>query len=109
MSHHLKNKSFHLSFSVLFRCLIFILIVYFSINYLSKNKNNSTINLQLGTKNLNVLGVNASPAIINFQQNFDTYRQQAQDYLNQQLINLKKELVTQIYQDVLKSIENANK
>lgn len=108
MSHRSKNKSFHFSWAVVVRCLIFALIIYFSVNYLSKNKNNS-FDLNLDTQNLKVLGISTDPAIINLQKNVDIYWQQAQDYLNQQVINLKKELVTQMYQEILKNIENTNK
>ena len=109
MSKKLKHQEFHFSLGVLFRWLIFALIVYFSINYLSGNNltsNYSSINY---STNLNILGVSSEPVIIKATAIFNDYKNQATDFINQQIVDIKKQVVTDIYQNILKSIDNSQK
>ena len=107
MSGKLKHREFHFNLGVLFRWVFFALIIYFSINYLSGNK--SSLNSNIDTKNLNVLGINSEPVIIKATQTFETYKTQVIKFANDQLIDIKKQVVTKIYDEVIKSIENTKK
>jgi len=92
---------------VLIRWTIFALIIYFAINYLSSNK--SSLNTNINTQNLNVMGINSEPVIKNATQIFEVYKNQAIKFANDQLIDIKKQVVTKIYDEVIKSIENSKK
>lgn len=106
MSKKLKHREFHFSLGVLFRWLLFALIIFFSINYLSKN--NSTIDLSSKSysTNLNVLGLSTEPVIIKATETFENYKTQAINFFNDHIIDLKKQVVTKVYDDVINSIEN---
>lgn len=104
MSKKSKSQEFHFTLGFLFRLIIFTLIIYFSINYLSNNSltaKNST--------NTNILGVNSEPVIIKATEIFNNYQKQALDFVNLQIIDIKKQVVTEIYQNILKSIDNSQK
>lgn len=103
----LKRREFHFNLGVLFRWLIFGLIIYFSINYLSGNK--STINTNLNTQNINILGINTEPVILRATQTFNDYKNQAISFANAQFIDLKKQIVTKVYEEIIKSIEKPQK
>jgi DNA topoisomerase VI subunit A len=107
VSKRAKHQEFHFSLGVLFRWLLFSLIIYFSINYLSGNQ--SSLNTNINTQNINILGVSSQPVIIKATATFNDYKNQATDYLNRQIIDIKKQVVTQIYQNILKSIDNSQK
>ena len=107
MSHLHKKKDFHFNLFVLIRWTIFALIIYFAINYLSSNK--SSLNTNINTQNLNVMGINSEPVIKNATQIFEVYKNQAIKFANDQLIDIKKQVVTKIYDEVIKSIVNSKK
>jgi len=107
VSHFHKKKDFHFSLFVLIRWIIFALIIYFAINYLSGNK--SSLNTNVNTQNLNVMGINSEPVIIKATQTFEVYKNQAIKFASDQLIDIKKQVVTKIYDEVIKSIENTKK
>ena len=108
MSKKLKHREFHFNFGVLFRWIIFVLIIYFSINYLSNNSS-STHLLNYPTNNLNILGINSEPVIIKAQETFEDYKKQAINYINDQFIDIKKQIVTKVYEEIIKSIDNTKK
>ena len=97
MSLKSKKKEFHFSLGVLFRWLIFAAIIYFSINYLSKNYSS------------NIAGVNTEPLVQNATNVFEKYKSQALTFINNQLTDLKKQIVTKVYEDIIKSIEGGKK
>lgn len=107
MSKKLKRREFHFNLGVLFRWLFFALFVYISISFLSGNK--SSFNKGLNIKDFNVLGVNTEPVIIKATQIFDGYKNQAINFVNDQLIDIKKQAVTKVYEEVIKSIDNTKK
>ena len=109
MSLKSKSKEFHFNLGVLFRWIIFALIIYFSINYLSNN--NSTIKYSSinYSPNLNIAGVNTEPLVNEATKTFEQYKNQAINFANEQLIDIKKQVVTKIYDEVIKSIENTKK
>lgn len=108
MSKKLKHREFHFNLGVLFRWIIFVLIIYFSINYLSNNSS-STHLLNYPTNNLNILGINSEPVIIKAQETFEDYKKQAINYINDQFIDIKKQIVTKVYEEIIKSIDNTKK
>jgi len=107
VSKKLKHREFHFSLGVLFRWLFFALIIYFSINYLSNSK--SSLNTSLNTKNLNILGINTEPVIIKAQETFEIYKKQALKFVNDQFIDIKKQVVTKVYEEVIKNLDNSKK
>jgi len=108
VSKKLKHREFHFNLGVLFRWIIFVLIIYFSINYLSNNSS-STHLLNYPTNNLNILGINSEPVIIKAQETFEDYKKQAINYINDQFIDIKKQIVTKVYEEIIKSIDNTKK
>jgi len=108
VSKKLKHREFHFNLGVLFRWIIFVLIIYFSINYLSNNSS-STHLLNYPTNNLNILGINSEPVIIKAQRTFEDYKKQAINYINDQFIDIKKQIVTKVYEEIIKSIDNTKK
>lgn len=107
MSRKFKRREFHLSLGVLFRWVFFALIIYFSINYLSNSK--TSLNTNFDTKNLNILGINSEPVIIKAQETLKNYQIQALDFINDQFIDIKKQVVTKVYEEIIKNIDNTKK
>lgn len=107
MSKKLKHREFHFNLGVLIRWVFFALIIYFSINYLSNSK--SSLNTNFDAKNINILGISSEPVIIKATQIVEGYKQQATDYVNSQLIDIKKQVVTKLYQEIINNIENSQK
>lgn len=103
MSKKLKHREFHFSLGVLFRWLFFAIVIYFSINFLSGNK--SSLNTNLNTKSLNVLGINTEPVIIKATEAFENYKKQALKFANDQFIDIKKQVVTKVYEEIIKNID----
>jgi hypothetical protein len=104
VSKKLKNKEFHLSIGVLIRWAIFGLIIYFSINYLSGTKSNLNTNI-----NPKILGVNTEPAITKVTQVYETYKSQVIKFANDQIIDIKKQVVTKVYDEIIKNIDSSKK
>lgn len=101
MSKKLKHQEFHFSLGVLFRWAMFALIIYFSINYLSGAKSSISPNV-----NTNVLGISTQPVIIKATETYENYKKQVLKFANDQIIDIKKQVVTKVYEDVIKNIEN---
>ena len=104
MSKKSKHQEFHFSFFVLIRWLIFALIFYFSVNYLSQNKSNLNTNLNSSSglgSSLNLSSLNTQPVIIEASNQFNQYKNQAIVFINQQITDIKKQVVTEIYQNIL--------
>ena len=55
------------------------------------------------------MGINSEPVIIKATQTFEVYKNQAIKFASDQLIDIKKQVVTKIYDEVIKSIENTKK
>lgn len=89
-----KRKEFHFNLGVLFRWLIFAAVIYLSINYLSNNY---------------LSKINTEPLVENATSVFEKYKSEALSFVNDQLIDIKKQVVTKIYDEVIKSIENTKK
>jgi len=102
-----KKKEFRFSLAVLFRWLIFALIIYFSINYLSSNS--SPTYLPSYSSNLNIAGLSTEPLASEATKSFEEYKKQAINFINDQYINLKKQIVTKVYEDIIKSIDKEKK
>jgi len=100
----LKKREFHFSLGVLFRWLFFVLVVYFSINYLSGNK--SSLNTNLNPK---VLGINTEPVIIKATQTFELFKNQVIKFANDQIVDIKKQVVTKVYDEIIKNIDSTKK
>lgn len=104
MSPKLKKKKFHFNLSVLFRWLIFAAIIYFSINYLSTNYLSTNY-----SANLNIAGVSTEPLVENATNLFEKYKTQTLNFINDQYIELKKQIITKVYEDIINNIEGAKK
>lgn len=99
--------------------VIFIIVVYFAVSYLSHS--NTSISLPAP----DILGVtyhylppgsqeklknlNTSPAIIYIQDKFNLIKKMSGDFPQKQITEIKKALVQTIYQNVMKSIDNPSK
>ena len=109
MSKRSKHQEFHFNLFVLIRWLIFALIFYFSVNYLSQNKSSLNTNLNSSSglgSSLNLSSLNTQPVIIEASNQFNQYKNQAIVFINQQITDIKKQVVTEIYQNILKSIDH---
>ena len=104
MSPKLKKKKFHFNLGVLFRWLIFAAIIYFSINYLSTNYLSTNY-----LSNLNIAGVSTEPLVENATNLFEKYKTQTLNFINDQYIELKKQIITKVYEDIINNIEGAKK
>ena len=104
MSIKLKSKEFHFSLGVFLRWVFFALILYFSINYLSGAKSNLNTNI-----NPKILGVNTQPVIIKATQVFENYKSQVIKFANDQIIDIKKQVVTKVYDEIIKNIDSSKK
>jgi len=104
VSPKLKKKKFHFNLGVLFRWLIFAAIIYFSINYLSTNYLSTNY-----SANLNIAGVSTEPLVENATNLFEKYKTQTLNFINDQYIELKKQIITKVYEDIINNIEGAKK
>lgn len=109
MSLKSKKKEFHFSLKVLFRWLIFAAIIYFSINYLSNNYSSKSYLSTNYSTNLNIAGVSTEPLVENATTLFEKYKSQALTFINNQFADLKKQIVTKVYEDIIRSIEGDKK
>ena len=99
-----KRKEFHFNLGVLFRWLIFAAVIYLSINYLSNNYPSTNY-----SSNNYLSKINTEPLVENATSVFEKYKSEALSFVNDQLIDIKKQVVTKIYDEVIKSIENTKK
>lgn len=121
MSKHESRKSFRFSAKHLFRLLIFLLIFFFLINYFSTSESNLTINPSITIEKLNP-GLDLSPylpkfinektrllstssAIIYLQNQTASISAQISGFPQKQIRDIKKQIITEIYQEALKSID----
>jgi len=107
-----KRKKFHFNLGVLFRWLIFALIIYFSINYLSNNhlsNSHSSSPLSRYSSNLNIAGVSTEPLVNEATKTFEQYKNQVINFINDQYVDFKKQVITKVYEDIIKSIDNSRK
>jgi len=109
VSPKLKKKKFHFNLGVLFRWLIFAAIIYFSINYLSINYLSTNYLSTNYSANLNIAGVSTEPLVENATNLFEKYKTQTLNFINDQYIELKKQIITKVYEDIINNIEGAKK
>ncbi len=95
-----KSKSFHLSFGVIFRWLLFAFGLYLAIGYLSANRLNLTTDISLPT-----LTATDSAETQDFSQKINHYQQKVVNFVNRQVTEIKKGVVTKIYENIINSIE----
>jgi hypothetical protein len=58
---------------------------------------------------MNVAGVNTEPLVEKATATFSEYKTQALNYINDQIIDIKKQIITKVYEDIIKSIEGGQK
>ena len=71
--------------------------------------NKSSLNTKVNTQDLNVMGINSEPVIIKATQAFEMYKNKAIKFANDQFIDIKKQIITKVYEDIIKSIEGDKK
>ena len=118
MSRKIKRKDFHPGLSHYFRWLVFGIICYFSITYLSTKTNNPP--LILGETTTNIESLNLKAVTNNLAEKIDPQKKMQLDqitasintfvtnipsFIDQQVIKFKKDIITQVYQDLIKNIE----
>lgn len=103
MGKKLKSKEFHLSIGVLFRWIFFALFIYFSISFLSGNKSSYKTNSNL---NLKVLGISSEPIIKEATKTFENYKNQFIKFAGDQIVDIKKGVITKVYEEIIKNIDN---
>lgn len=54
---------------------------------------------------MNVAGVSTEPLVENATTLFEKYESQALTFINNQFADLKKQIVTKVYEDIIRSIE----
>lgn len=97
----LKSKSFHLSLGVIFRWIVFGFLLYLAIGYLSANR----LDLKTNTPTINLSPNNSSLKTQDFSQTLTVYKDQFLSFANRQITEIKKGVVTKIYEDIIKSID----
>jgi len=100
VSKKLKHREFNFNLGVLIRWVFFALII---------SNGKSSLNTNFDAKNINILGISSEPVIIKATQLVEDYKQQAVDYVNSQLVDIKKQVVTKLYQEIINNIENSQK
>lgn len=120
MSLKKKRIKRHISLTSIIRLIIFFLVVYFLINYLSKASGqsvlgDSTINLSPYTQQLTNLlpeksqktleNLPQSPVFTFFNQQINNLQQQSAGFPQKQIKEIKKAIVKDIYDKILHSIE----
>ena len=103
-----KKRKFHLSIGVIIRWLIFAFLFYLAIGYLSVNHFNSKSKLKLDLPSATTSAIISEADTQNLQQKFIYYQDQAIIYIEKQLAEIKKGLVTKIYDDIINSIDKKN-
>lgn len=114
-----RQQKFRFSLAFMIRMAIFIVLVYFAVNYFSANS--SQINLPVP----NVLGVtynllpsdsqekinniNSNPAIIYLQTKLEQIKTVSADFPQKQITEIKKMVIQNVYENIMKSIENPAK
>jgi hypothetical protein len=111
-----KSKSFHLSFQVILRLLIFSLVVYFSIIYLS-GSNKPNIPSVLGETTTPLYdrlppasrsaleNLSSSPAIIFVQNKIELLKVETADFPQKQIRDIQKAVINKLYSNIIKNID----
>ena len=81
---------------------------YLAIGYLSVNHFNSKSKLKLDLPSATTSAIISEADTQNLQQKFIYYQDQAIIYIEKQLAEIKKGLVTKIYDDIIDSIDKKN-
>ncbi len=120
MSRRKKNSEFQFGFGHFVRLIIFGLLCYSAINYLSKNKTTIDPSTILGVTSSTQLPPNIKTAIDQIishippaqkeqlnqiLSNSGQFSGKIPQFIEQKIIEFKKDIITQIYQNILKSIE----
>ena len=117
-----KPKEFKFTFAVLFRLIIFFVILGFTINYISSSKANiplldptvlgdeSTLNslYQQLPENSRFLLENytKTPSYHYLQSNIELLKKEANGFPQKQINEIKKEVINSIYKDLMKNIDS---
>ena len=124
MAQHSKHDKFHLSFAVIIRLVIFFIIAYFFITYFSTRQSPSVvlgdhIELKPVVDNLiqklppasqqQINNFSSNPAIKFINSKIDQLKIETNDFPQKQLTDIKKAVINQIYQNVMKSVDNPAK
>lgn len=119
-----KRKPFKFTFRVLIRIVIFGLLLYLIISYLSKNpsvlgeetpKNNiiisdylnSAYNLIPEKSRQQLENINQTPAYIFVQDKIEYIKKETEGFPNKQIKEIKKAVVKNVYDDMMNSIESS--
>ncbi len=124
MAHHSKHDKFHFSFSLLIRLIIFFIVVYFAIIYFSSKQSPSLvlgehIELKPVVDNLyqklppasqqQINHLSDTPVIKFINSKIDQLKTETNGFPQKQIADIKKAVINQIYQNVMKSIDNPAK
>ncbi len=126
----IKKEDYHFGFQTIFRLAIFSLVVYFLVVFLSSSSASpipailgDTINLP--TSDLNQIGhklyqtlpqssrqeiekLPSNPVIINLQHKLDQLKVQSEGFPQKQITEIKKQLLKNIYQDLINNLDSKN-
>lgn len=126
MSLKTKKKPFKFTFKVALRLIIFSAIIYLLVILLSSQKTvnskpkiiNTNDNSNQDSLNVNSLynqipesnrkkieALNKSPVVTFFQKTFDQAKEQTKDFPGKQIKEIQKMIVTNIYKDMMKNID----
>lgn len=106
MSKKHPPRQFSFSFSFLFRLTLFIFLIYLAIGYLSENKlNPATLPASIKLSIPPSASQSATPLVNSFNSQFSFYRQKFIDYTANQFAEIKKGIITKIYQDIIDNID----
>lgn len=108
-----KSKRFHLSFSVVIRLLIFSLLVYFSIIYLSSGKTNlptlptpQLIELLPPSSQNTLNNFSSTPQAKFINEKIAVLQQATIGFPEKQIKEIQKLVVNRLYSSILKSIDS---
>lgn len=112
MSLKTKKKPFRFTFKVALRWVIFSAIIYFLIIYFSSQKPNykiPKINVSYffkeETQKTFIENFNKNPTVIFIQEKFNEIKGQTQYFPQNQIKEIKKMVITNVYQDMMKNID----
>ena len=124
MAHKSKHSKFHLSIAVIIRLIIFALVVFGSINYLS-SQNKSPLVLGENTEikpifdtfyqmipsgsQEKINNLSSNQTVIFIQNKINQIKTETNGFPQKQIIEIKKAVVKEIYQNVMKSIDTSSK
>jgi len=107
-----KHSSFHLSFQVILRLLIFSLVVYFSILYFSQGKTNlptislpPLINFLPPSSQQTLYNLSSTPQAVFLQQKIDLLKSETADFPQKQIRDIQKAVVNKLYSNIIQNID----